>query len=421
MPPKRGNAKKNIRSKRDVQSILPSIRPKLDHSSSDICGTCLLAVSDDAQVGLIDCCRHTFHHDCISRWSETENTCPQCKLRFSWLACYSFNDERSSLQRIKKRDQEFSEDEDCDDDITCEVCKQVGDESSLLLCDGMHGTCNTAFHYACVGLQDVPVGSWFCKDCVDKGLDIDASGYSNTSGWSEETEASLVGTRKRRGQDEEMILECDSFPVKFARSLDSSTRFSWRCMTCTLENDPCDLSCIACGFPKPDELTSSNHPCESLLGALWNCSMCTLANHGHAQFCVACGTQRNPMSTSRVDELDCSANMLAKVWICSACTLENDFSNLSCSVCGKQRPPDSSSHTDDSKSESPLIPGNECTNASYLSQPISKSSPSTQSCLACTFVNDSRDESCAVCGTILASAIQRNDPQPREIVVEIED
>lgn len=78
--------------------------------------------------------------------------------------------------RVKKRDQEGSEDEAFEEFHGCEICKETGDESTLLLCDGMHGTCNAAYHTACVGLSCVPRGSWFCPDCTLRGFDVDARG-----------------------------------------------------------------------------------------------------------------------------------------------------------------------------------------------------------------------------------------------------
>ncbi|KAG9440593.1 hypothetical protein H6P81_020758 [Aristolochia fimbriata] len=44
-----------------------------------------------------------------------------------------------------------------EDDI-CSICRHDG---NLLLCDG----CPSAFHKACVGLEDLPSGEWFCASC----------------------------------------------------------------------------------------------------------------------------------------------------------------------------------------------------------------------------------------------------------------
>mmetsp|Transcript_48052 Transcript_48052/g.107883 ORF Transcript_48052/g.107883 Transcript_48052/m.107883 type:complete len:335 (+) Transcript_48052:29-1033(+) len=141
-----------------------------------ICGACLLGVESDTQVGLVDNCSHIFHFECVERWAQTENTCPQCKVRFFWLAAYRPTGKRTSLKRVERRDQEPDDEDSREEVYTCEKCKEVGDENALLLCDGMHGTCNACFHFTCVGLTEVPRGSWFCPDCADRGFDIDAKG-----------------------------------------------------------------------------------------------------------------------------------------------------------------------------------------------------------------------------------------------------
>ncbi|CAG9329354.1 unnamed protein product [Blepharisma stoltei] len=50
------------------------------NSRAEICGICLNPIEFQ---GKLDCCKHPFCFDCIERWSETENTCPLCKLRFT--------------------------------------------------------------------------------------------------------------------------------------------------------------------------------------------------------------------------------------------------------------------------------------------------------------------------------------------------
>ncbi|KAF8397526.1 hypothetical protein HHK36_016444 [Tetracentron sinense] len=48
-----------------------------------------------------------------------------------------------------------------DGDDMCTVC---GDGGEMILCDG----CPRAFHTACLELQDVPEGDWYCPYCKDK-------------------------------------------------------------------------------------------------------------------------------------------------------------------------------------------------------------------------------------------------------------
>lgn len=85
------------------------------------------------------------------------------------------------LSRVQRRDQEECDTEDVFEDIqVCELCKQVGDENMLLLCDGMNSTCNAAFHCSCVGLDAIPHGSWFCPDCKERGFDTSSQTEERT-------------------------------------------------------------------------------------------------------------------------------------------------------------------------------------------------------------------------------------------------
>lgn len=45
---------------------------------------------------------------------------------------------------------------------TCPVCNSGNHEEVLLLCDG----CDSAYHTYCLGLDSVPVGAWFCMECL---------------------------------------------------------------------------------------------------------------------------------------------------------------------------------------------------------------------------------------------------------------
>jgi len=47
--------------------------------------------------------------------------------------------------------------------IPCPVCNLADREEILLLCDG----CDTPYHTNCIGLDCVPLGPWFCMECVD--------------------------------------------------------------------------------------------------------------------------------------------------------------------------------------------------------------------------------------------------------------
>eukprot|EP00435_Cladocopium_sp_Y103_P064344 s17_g26.t1 len=180
-PKKRKLPAKRARTQRVVERDVltgeaPAFVRSCNAAGERICGACLLPLEPEDKVGATDNCTHIFHYECVEKWSQTENSCPQCKVRFFWMAAYGSDHQRQSLMKVESKDQEEQEEEEFEEVSICEKCKEVGDEAKLLLCDGMHGTCNATFHYTCVGLSGVPRGSWFCPDCTDRGFDIDGRG-----------------------------------------------------------------------------------------------------------------------------------------------------------------------------------------------------------------------------------------------------
>ncbi|CAK0848635.1 unnamed protein product, partial [Prorocentrum cordatum] len=137
------------------------------------CGACLLdvdpAADADAEgelLAVLDCCapRHRFHVGCIFTWAEKENSCPQCKLRFSRIAVYGRDGALTRVSTVQERDQ--GDDESSGEEQVCPACGEPGNEDALLLCDGREGRCNAAYHYYCVGLRRVPEGDWLCPACA---------------------------------------------------------------------------------------------------------------------------------------------------------------------------------------------------------------------------------------------------------------
>ena len=52
------------------------------------------------------------------------------------------------------------------------MCSKYTDESHLLLCD----LCSRGFHVGCVGLTNIPTGSFYCNDCEGYIIEANASG-----------------------------------------------------------------------------------------------------------------------------------------------------------------------------------------------------------------------------------------------------
>jgi len=151
----------------------------------EVCGACLLDIDgvtlDGELFAVLDCCcpRHAFHVDCIITWADTENSCPQCKLRFKKIGIYNSSLQLQRVAHAFDQDQgdpsaategsdgdgaEYEEEEE--EDTLCEVCGRGDDEEKLMLCDGNNGSCSGAAHYYCVGLRELPDGDWFCPTCT---------------------------------------------------------------------------------------------------------------------------------------------------------------------------------------------------------------------------------------------------------------
>ncbi|CBZ51346.1 putative PHD-zinc finger (C3HC4 type) protein [Neospora caninum Liverpool] len=135
-------------------------------------------------LGLISGCTHVFHHFCIEKWGCTrENSCPQCKSRFSWLARYSRTGERQTLVPVRKRDQKNTQlEEDSSDDLIalvenvygsgkCPACGQnVHNDDNILVCEDQF--CGERYHRACCILFPSRVdhsGPWICPLCRESG------------------------------------------------------------------------------------------------------------------------------------------------------------------------------------------------------------------------------------------------------------
>lgn len=149
----------------------------VNESDSDVvCGACLMELftPDHEFIGSPAGCPHLFHWDCLRTWSELQNTCPQCKLRFRVAGKYHSSD-RAFVEcaKFKKRDRvgRASENEPVELPVeVCEKCNCPGNDDEMILCDGMDYTCNAQFHYKCVGFDSVPAGLWFCDRCIEKGF-----------------------------------------------------------------------------------------------------------------------------------------------------------------------------------------------------------------------------------------------------------
>ena len=47
------------------------------------------------------------------------------------------------------------------DGFACPKCDEPDEVDDMINCDD----CGNWFHYACVGIRDVPLGNWYCEKC----------------------------------------------------------------------------------------------------------------------------------------------------------------------------------------------------------------------------------------------------------------
>ncbi len=145
--------------------------------------------NDTELIAHLKPCGHNLHNDCLTPWVERANSCPICRARFYTVELSKkvggtsypslledtteTNQENAgdviSTYTVEDRSQvaEFDpsmfleEVDDLDDTEPCQICEEDDNEDVLMYCDH----CNKLYHSYCVGLQEVPVGHWFCDNC----------------------------------------------------------------------------------------------------------------------------------------------------------------------------------------------------------------------------------------------------------------
>ena len=94
----------------------------------------------------------------------------------------------------------FTEDVEDDLDQPCPLCGEDDNEDHLLGCDG----CGVDFHTYCVGLDQIPVGHWFCETCETQRAIESAGQVGNSASRSHRlTDRRTRGQRRRvQGQNQ---------------------------------------------------------------------------------------------------------------------------------------------------------------------------------------------------------------------------
>ncbi|TQD73128.1 hypothetical protein C1H46_041331 [Malus baccata] len=86
---------------------------------------------------------------CLNLFMESGQSFTLCQLQ-AWSAEYKTRKKSSQVMRDDENDQ---------NDDSCGIC---GDGGELICCDN----CPSTFHQACLSLQELPEGSWYCSNCT---------------------------------------------------------------------------------------------------------------------------------------------------------------------------------------------------------------------------------------------------------------
>ncbi|KAG8166282.1 hypothetical protein KVR01_004834 [Diaporthe batatas] len=175
------------------------------------------ADGQDDNIAIIQVCGHILHDSCLKAWTVKANSCPICRQTFhnvqvydqiggTLLSSYEVEDKKqvAEFDPLAWLDENAEEEEE---QVTpCPVCNTAENEEVLLLCDG----CDTPYHTHCIGLEDVPDGSWFCMECAHQlGQAIEDSlpalnrppGRRNRRGFFPRTRGSMRNERNRGRTD----------------------------------------------------------------------------------------------------------------------------------------------------------------------------------------------------------------------------
>ncbi|KAG9237198.1 hypothetical protein BJ875DRAFT_370457 [Amylocarpus encephaloides] len=131
-------------------------------------------------IAVIKTCGHCLHDECLKEWIQKANSCPFCRQSFNlvevldkvggaFLSEYAVED-RKQVAPVEFDPAWLEEVDEEEDNTVCPICDGSDNEDVLLLCDA----CNAPYHTYCVGISEVPSGSWFCMECRSDGTEARA-------------------------------------------------------------------------------------------------------------------------------------------------------------------------------------------------------------------------------------------------------
>ncbi|KAJ6164809.1 PHD and RING finger domain protein [Penicillium chermesinum] len=145
--------------------------PRPDHQDAATVKAEACDEEDQGQIAQLLPCGHILHDNCLKPWVERANSCPICRRSFNMVelsdrpggpvtSSYAVQDRVQVAEVDPGMIIEYAE-EDLVDFQPCTICGEADNEDVLLLCDG----CDAPSHQYCVGLEEIPSGSWYCSQC----------------------------------------------------------------------------------------------------------------------------------------------------------------------------------------------------------------------------------------------------------------
>ncbi|KAK2897222.1 hypothetical protein Q8A73_013602 [Channa argus] len=146
---------------------------KLD---SDKCYICLSAFEKQA-VASPENCRHIFCLRCVLRWSQTSNTCPVDRVRFSFIQqmrCPGGDIEKKIKVSTQKKEDDGDDEEEASNTVICEECERSDRGHRLLMCI----QCDSGYHMDCLtpSLSTGPEGISIVEEEISDGELMDLLG-----------------------------------------------------------------------------------------------------------------------------------------------------------------------------------------------------------------------------------------------------
>jgi hypothetical protein len=126
------------------------LQPRLSNISSNITSQ---SVARKCHV----CSKITQTNQPNMKYTNTDSFMVHCSTcdRYSHPNCLELNPTLVNWQCVMQYDWQ------CMECKKCSKCNNPHDEDKMMFCD----RCDRGFHTYCVGLGEVPVGSWICKQC----------------------------------------------------------------------------------------------------------------------------------------------------------------------------------------------------------------------------------------------------------------